>query len=125
MSRFLIGRLETKKSVRWLNHVVQCVAGHVVRAKTFSARSPRIRHRRKLTEKARANAVPTSFLALRKQERTLRTRLTPYGDLESRLPMIYLRTDTRMMSPETYFLCFVQHGAVFKMFAEDYFGLSK
>ena len=29
------------------------------------------------------------------------------------------------MSPETYFLCFVQHGAVFKMFAEGYFGLSK
>ena len=35
----------------------QCASGHVVRAKKFSARSPRIRHRSELTEKAWENAI--------------------------------------------------------------------
>ena len=40
-------------------------------------------------------------------------------------PMIYQSTDTWTTSRETWFVCFVQHGARFWKCSWDYFGLSK
>ena len=48
-----------------------------------------------------------------------------YARCDWSLPMIYWSTDTLMTSPETCFLCFVQHGARFWKCLWDYFGLKQ
>ena len=48
-----------------------------------------------------------------------------YARCDWSLPMTYWSTDTGMTSGQTYFLCFVQHGARFWKCFWDYFGLKQ